>query len=117
VRILLVEDEALIALHTEDVLLEHGHIVVGPADRLDHALALARQEVIDAAVLDINLAGKPVWPVAEVLQSRAIGFVLLSGFGASLEVPLAFKTAPSLRKPVHPEDLLSALTQLANLDT
>ena len=86
-RILLVEDEALIAMDTEDALVDAGYAVVGPADRLDTALALARAAPIDAAVLDVNLAGSMVWPVATALQQRGIPYVLLTGFGAYLDAP------------------------------
>ena len=63
-RILLVEDESMIAMLIEDMLSEHGAVVIGPAKRLDAALALAGSETIDLGVLDLNLAGEAVYPVA-----------------------------------------------------
>ena len=61
-RILLVDDEALVALAAEDILISEGYIVVGPADRLESALRLAQNEALDGTVLDINLAGNYVSP-------------------------------------------------------
>ncbi len=112
-RVLLVEDEALIALHTQDVLCEGGYEVVGPADRLDEALDLARSEQLHAAVLDVNLAGEFVWPVADILFERGIGFLLLTGFGFRLGVPASCIGAPRLTKPLSPDDLLAAMVTIA----
>lgn len=112
-RVLLVEDEALIALHTQDVLCEAGYEVIGPVDRLDEALSLARSEQFHAAVLDVNLAGELVWPVADILFERGIGFLLLTGFGFRLEIPPSCNGAPRLTKPLTRDDLLAALATMA----
>ncbi|HLL59345.1 MAG TPA: response regulator, partial [Allosphingosinicella sp.] len=65
-RILIVEDEMLVAMNIEDMLLDLGHEVAGLAGRLEPALALAQEANFDAAMLDVNLAGQPSFPVAEV---------------------------------------------------
>lgn len=111
-RVLLVEDEVLIALDTLDELRNAGCIVIGPALRLDAALALARREEIDAAILDINLMGLYVWSVAETLASRNIPFIFLTGFDAGLEFPPAFAAARRLKKPVMPGAAVSAIEAL-----
>lgn len=111
-RVLLVEDEALIALDAEDALLSAGCQVLGPAHDLASALRIAENESLDAAVLDINLAGVMVWPVAEVLRTRGIPFVLLSGFGRGLELPQTCRQAPLLSKPVKPDELRTSLKTL-----
>jgi DNA-binding response OmpR family regulator len=111
-RVLVVDDEALIALNTRDVLMDGDHIVVGPAFRLATAVALARDEPLDAAVLDINLAGSEVWPVAQILADRGIAFVLLSGYGSSLQVPIDFRHAPRLMKPFQGAQLLAAVADM-----
>jgi DNA-binding response OmpR family regulator len=111
-KVLLVEDEALIALVAEDALLAAGCRVVGPAHKLKTALAMAEQGDIDLAVLDINLAGAMVWPVAEVLARRNIPFTLLSGFGRGLDMPPGCRQAPLLAKPVKPDELEAALKTL-----
>jgi DNA-binding response OmpR family regulator len=114
-RVLVVDDEALIALHTRDVLADGNFTVVGPAYRLETALALARHEPLDAAVLDINLAGLEVWPVAHVLRERGIAFVLLSGRGSALHVPDGFLRARRLTKPCQEADLLATVAEMVNL--
>jgi DNA-binding response OmpR family regulator len=113
-RILLVEDEALIALAAEDALLEAGYIVVGPADRLESALFLAESEDLDAAVLDVNLAGIYVWPVADSLSARGVPFILLTGFGKGLDLPPSCQRVPVLAKPLKPQEVVATLgAQLA----
>ncbi|MGH7100780.1 MAG: response regulator [Acetobacteraceae bacterium] len=97
-RILIVEDEALIAMHLEDVLIGLGHHVVGMAARLDDALALARDATLDLAVLDIRLAGGPSFPVADVLRARGIPFFFVSGYGRE-GLPAEYKAASILSKP------------------
>jgi DNA-binding response OmpR family regulator len=108
-RILLVDDEALVALAAEDALLEAGYNVIGPADRLESALHLAETEEIDAAVLDVNLAGVYVWPVVEALNARGVPFILLTGFGKALDLPPSCQRATVLAKPHKPQELLAAL--------
>ena len=108
-RILLVEDEALVALAAEDILISEGYSVVGPADRLESALQLAKNEALDGAVLDINLAGDYVWPVADALYARGVPFVLLTGFGKGLDLPPSCTRAPLLTKPARSPELAAAL--------
>ncbi len=111
-RVLVVEDEMLIALETVDELKHAGCMVLGPARRLDAAMAFARGEKLDAAVLDVGLAGYFVWPVAEALASRNVPFLFLTGFGRELEFPLAFAATRRIEKPVMPGAMLHALTLL-----
>jgi two-component SAPR family response regulator len=85
-RVLVVEDEALIAVMVEDMLLEMGSEVVGPAVTIEGALALARQETLDAAVLDVNVRGERIDPVAEALMARGVPMLFATGYG---EVRLA----------------------------
>lgn len=82
-RILVVEDEALVALQLEDMLYELGCVVIGPASRVGQALELLGAHRVDAAVLDLNVAGELVYPVAEVLEKRAVPFIFATGYGAS----------------------------------
>lgn len=79
-RILLVEDEPMIAFALEDMVIELGHEVVGPAFRLSDALALAGSERIDAAVLDVNLNEQTSYPVADLLRERGIPFLFATGY-------------------------------------
>ena len=111
-RILLVEDEVLIALDVQDVLEDAGYIVAGHAANHDRAVALASSEAIDAAVLDVNLAGVEVWPAAEILRRRGIPFLLVTGLWAGAEVPVFCARAPRLTKPFQTAALLDTLARL-----
>jgi DNA-binding NtrC family response regulator len=108
VRVLLVEDWAPLARELRQQFQDAGAIVVGPAGRLDDALALARAAHLDVAVLDMDLHNKPATPVARLLRSRGIPFVLVSGFDAS-EVPDDLADVPFLEKPLFFDDLRSAV--------
>ena len=107
-RILLVEDEFIIAAMAEDILTELGAVVVGPASTIGAALDLAGSQAIDAAVLDVNMAGKRVDPVAELLTARRIPVVFATGYGAG---GLAGGRAPVLEKPYSEDRLIDALTR------
>ena len=80
-RILVVEDEMLIAMNFEELLAELGHTVIAVATRLPQALTLAADSDIDFAILDLNLAGSLTFPVAEVLRKRGAPFMFASGYG------------------------------------
>ena len=113
-RILIVEDEFLVALHTADVLESLGCTIVGPAARVDKALNLARTELLDAAILDINLAGELVWPVAEELKFRRIPFLFLSAYAKEFTAPMALTKIVRLEKPMQERLLRDALTAMVN---
>lgn len=97
-RVLVVEDEMLVAMMVEDMLAELGHEVVGPAMRLEAALSLARNATIDIAVLDVNLGGAKSFPIADVLKGRGIPFLFATGYGRK-GVDAAYKDAIVLDKP------------------
>lgn len=110
-RILLVEDDALIALDAQEVLAGAGYEVLGPATSLEAGMALTGER-LDGAVLDVNLGGPFVWPIAEALRARAVPFLLLTGFGSALDVPPSIADAPRLAKPVDQAVLLKTLRGL-----
>lgn len=103
-RVLVVEDEMLIALMVEETLHDLGCVVVGPASRLDEALQLADAGALDGAVLDVTIRGGQVYPVAERLLARSVPFVLASGYG-DWALPPALRAQPRLVKPFSSEDL------------
>ncbi|MFZ3584666.1 response regulator [Loktanella sp. DJP18] len=103
-RVLIVEDEVLIAMNLEDMLNDLGHEVVGQATRIDKAMELARESDIDFAVLDINLVGKQSFPVADILRERGIPFAFASGNGPEGLVD-GYRHFPALQKPYAQEDL------------
>ena len=80
-RVLVAEDEALVSMLIEDMLTEMGAAVVGPAATLDEAMTLAKGDGFDIALLDVNLAGKPIFPIADVLREKGVPFIFASGYG------------------------------------
>jgi CheY-like chemotaxis protein len=107
-RILLVEDEAIIAIMIEDVLADLGCEVVGPAANVPEAIRLAKSEQLAGAFLDVNLGGASIYPVADLLSARRIPFVLVSGYGVGGIDPRLVGT-PVLSKPILDADLERAL--------
>jgi CheY-like chemotaxis protein len=110
-RVLVVEDEMLVAMNIEDMLLELGHEVAGLASRLAPALALARDSRFDAAMLDVNLAGEPSFPVADLLAERGIPFLFATGYGRH-GIEERFRGRPILQKPFRAAELGAALAGL-----
>ena len=107
-RVLVVEDEAMIAMLVEDMILDFGSEVVGPVAQMNEALGLAREAELDAAILDINVGGAVVFPVAEVLRERGIPFIFATGYG-STGLPPRFLNSPTLPKPFSYDSLADAL--------
>ena len=111
-HVLVVEDEALVAMDLTDVLQQQGFKVIGPAPSVARALALLDKLRIDAALLDLNLNGEPGLPVAMALSDRGIPFVIVSGYGDDGVVEPALHSAPRLTKPVVRRELVCVLAQL-----
>lgn len=107
-RVLVVEDEALVALQLEDMLTGLGCAVVGPASRVGQALQLLNGLQVDAAVLDINIAGELVYPVADELKNRGLPYIFATGYGAS-GLTEAYRGHPVLEKPFPKKALLQAM--------
>jgi DNA-binding response OmpR family regulator len=108
-RILVVEDDFLVALTTIDILESIGCEIVGPASRLAAAVQLAQTESLDAAILDINISGEMIWPVAEELQRRDVPFLFLSAYPQPSIVPKIFATIARLEKPLAEGRLVNHL--------
>ena len=110
-RVLIVEDEAIIAFAVEDMLIELGCTIVGPALRLDEALDLATTAEIDAAILDVNINSERSYPVAAELERRGVPFVFATGYdsdgldwrGAEVDI---------IAKPYRKERVQGALERL-----
>ncbi len=103
-RVMVVEDEALVAMVVSDAMIELGYQVVGPFSRPPDAIAAVKNNDIAAAILDINLAGTLVYPVAEELTSRGIPFVFVTGYGVE-SIDKRFADIPVLQKPIERETL------------
>jgi CheY-like chemotaxis protein len=110
-RILVVEDELLIGMLLEDMLTDLGYEIAATASRVEDALKLAHDREIDAAILDVNLNGREIYPVAEVLAERKIPFLFATGYGEQ-GLPAAFKQRPTLQKPFQQETLQLKLASL-----
>jgi response regulator RpfG family c-di-GMP phosphodiesterase len=107
-RVLVVEDDMMIAMMLRDELTRLGYQVVGPASRIERALRLAETETIEAALLDINVAGEKVDRVAERLSLRRIPFAFVSGYNETW-IPKAYADRPRLEKPFQVRDLKRVL--------
>jgi CheY-like chemotaxis protein len=107
-RILVVEDEFLIALDIAGVLEQAGLAVVGPAGTVGDALQAIEREVVHGALLDAHLAGEPVGRVADALKARSIPFAFVSGYGRE-QLPPDHRSAPLVKKPFTGKDLLAAV--------
>jgi len=103
-RVLLVEDEILVAMMMKDILAEFGLSVVGPFSRVAEAMVAAVHEDINAGIIDVNLGGEFVYPVADVLVARNIPFVFVTGYGVE-SIDSRFAHVPIIKKPVQRADL------------
>jgi CheY-like chemotaxis protein len=112
-RVLVVEDEMLLALDLEEALHREGSQVIGPAGNLRQAMQLAEGDAVDAAILDVNLAGEPVFPVAKLLLARRIPFVFATAYSGTDEIyPAEVRAAPRLSKPYTISQALTLLQRL-----
>lgn len=110
-RVLVVEDEVLIGMLLEDMLGDLGFEVFATASSIDQARELARTAPVDLAILDVNLNGVEVFPVAEILAGRGIPFMFATGYGEH-GLPSAFQDRPTLQKPFQQEMLERQVTTL-----
>jgi CheY-like chemotaxis protein len=107
-RIMVVEDEVIVAMLIEDMLVDLGYDVVALTTHLEEALTYARTMPLDLAVLDINLNGTMSFPVADVLRERGIPFVFATGYGTRvLQAP--YTGTPTLQKPFQLTELQRTL--------
>ncbi|MGA7487559.1 MAG: response regulator [Xanthobacteraceae bacterium] len=114
-RILLVEDEILVAMMMRDILTELGFAVIGPFSRLAEAMVAAVHEEIDAGIIDVNLGGEFVYPVADVLTARDIPFVFVTGYGVE-SIDRRFGFIPIVKKPVQRQVLQRIFVPAASGD-
>jgi CheY-like chemotaxis protein len=110
-RVLVVEDEMIVAWLLEDMLADLGCAVVGPAGSVNQALAMIDAEAIDVAVLDVNLDGQTSYPVADALAARGVPFVFSTGYDKDRLLE-GYRTFPVLQKPYHQSELGDTLAKL-----
>ena len=110
-RILVVEDEALVAMLLETMLEDMGFVPVGPVDDIDTALEVLRNDPrLDGALLDVNVAGREVFPVAEALKAKGVPFVFSTGYGEG-GLPDDWRGHPTIQKPFTEDAVRDALFQ------
>ena len=110
-RVLIVEDEALIAALIETILSEAGYSIVGPVATLEGALETIERQRLDAALLDIGINGHDVYAVADVLMKRRIPFIFVSGFTRK-QMPAAYQHCAYIAKPFTPDAMLALLEEV-----
>ena len=98
----------MIAMLVEDMILDFGSEVVGPVSQMKEALNMAHNAELDAAILDINVAGAVIFPVADVLRERGVPVIFATGYGART-LPPRFHNSPTLGKPFSYPSLAEAL--------
>ena len=113
-EILLVEDEALVAALLEDMLADFGCILAGAAATVSEALAAVKAATdIDAAILDVNLGGEKVYPVADILVGRGVPIVFSTAYGPA-DLMERYPRARIIHKPYRPEALAEMLIAIAH---
>lgn len=110
-KVLVIEDEAMVAMLLEDMLLDLGHQVAATAGRMDHAMKLATDLPVDLAILDVNLNGEQTYPLAAILAARLIPFVFATGYGAA-GLKEEWRGVPALQKPFQASELAEAISQV-----
>jgi DNA-binding response OmpR family regulator len=110
-RVLVVEDEFLVSMDIQQMLAQLGCEVVGPCGDLDSALREAKAQALDVALLDVNIRGQPVTPVADALAARAVPFVFCTGYRLD-QLTGRYPGAPRLMKPFQIADLDALLRRV-----
>jgi CheY-like chemotaxis protein len=111
-RVLVIEDESLVAMLIEDILNDLGHEVAAIASRMPDALDIARSGQVDLAIIDVNLDGQPGYPVADILAERGVPFLFATGYGVKGIDP-KYSDTPVLTKPFAAAELESMLSQIS----
>jgi CheY-like chemotaxis protein len=107
-RVLVIEDESMVAMLLQDMLAEIGCEVIGVVSRFNDAVEKAKSLAFDIAVLDINLNGRYTFPIADLLAERGVAFVVATGYGTT-SLPESVQRVPILPKPFRQRDLKRAL--------
>jgi CheY-like chemotaxis protein len=110
-RLLIVEDEYLIRLLLEDMLIEFGCSIAAVASNLEDGKKAAEASEIDLAILDVNIDGQQVFPIADILRGRKLPFIFITGYGAR-GLPDHYRDTPTLQKPFQMHDLKATLARV-----
>lgn len=101
----------MVALFVESMLVSFGLEVVGPVSRLDKALELAKHERLDLAILDVNINGKEIYPVADILAARNVPFIFATGYTGK-RLSTQYRDRPTLQKPYPADELRAAIARI-----
>jgi DNA-binding response OmpR family regulator len=113
-RVLVCDDNLLMADVVAEFLRECGLEPMGPVGRLESAMRMARERALDGAILDINLNGRPCFPVCAVLSARSIPFIFLTGYPHAA-VPIEYRGAPLVAKPFESNEMKEILARMLGL--
>jgi CheY-like chemotaxis protein len=113
-RVLVCEDNVLMADVVCEFLRECHLRPMGPVGRLESAVQMARERALDGVILDINLNGRPCFPVCAILSARRIPFMFLTGY-TQAAIPIEYRAAPLVTKPFEPTEMKEVLAQMLGL--
>jgi CheY-like chemotaxis protein len=113
-RVLVCDDNLLMAEVVAEFLRECGLAPMGPVGRLDSAMQMARERALDGAVLDVNLNGRPCFPICPILAARCIPFVFLTGY-PDAAIPIEYRGAPLIAKPFESNEMKEVLARMLGL--
>lgn len=113
-KVLVVEDEAIIAMMLEDMLTDLGHEVAATAGRLDRAMKLVAAQPFDLAIVDINLNGEETYPLAAILMDLGVPFIFSTGYSAN-GLKEEWRAMPLLQKPFEVQSLANAISRLSHV--
>ena len=113
-RVLVCDDNLLIAEVVAEFLRECSLEPLGPVGRLESTMQMARQRALDGAILDINLNGRPCFPVCAILSARRIPFIFLTGYPLAA-IPIEYRGAPLIAKPFESNEMKEILARMLDL--
>ena len=113
-RVLVCDDNLLMAEVVAEFLLECGLEPMGPVGRLESAMRMARERALDGAILDINLNGRPCFPICAILSVRRIPFMFLTGYPHAA-IPIEYRAAPLVSKPFEPNEMKEIVANMLGL--
>ena len=113
-RVLVCDDNLLIADVVAEFLRDCGLQPIGPVGRLESAMHMARERALDGAILDINLGGRPCFPICAILSARRIPFMFLTGYPGAA-IPVEYRGALVVTKPFEPTEMKEVLADMLGL--
>ena len=113
-RVLVCDDNLLMAEVVAEFLRECGLEPVGPVGQLESTMQMAHEGALDGAILDINLRGRPSFPVCAILSARRIPFVFLTGY-SDASIPVEYRAAPLVTKPFYATEMIEVIAEIVGI--